>query len=279
MLALKLLLTPVLVGLISLAGRRWGTRVSGWLVGLPLTSAPIAFFVAHEQGAVFAAGVARGTLMGLIAQAAFCVIYAWLSLRFTWPVGWLLGWSVFLAVALSLAHSAAPLPLAFALVAGVLLLALLLWPEHDEHTLAPRSPAWEIPGRMGMATALVLALTSAAPRLGPHLSGAFATLPVFATTFAIFAHQGQGAPAARQILHGVIVSSFACAVFFLVVAGSIEQWPLAAVFGAATLAALLTQGCALRVLRRQPRRRLFPNHTSPAARRAAAGDGTAQAGP
>ncbi|HLI06681.1 MAG TPA: hypothetical protein VKV40_08945 [Ktedonobacteraceae bacterium] len=31
----KLLLTPLLIGLVSLAGRRWGPAVSGWIVGLP----------------------------------------------------------------------------------------------------------------------------------------------------------------------------------------------------------------------------------------------------
>lgn len=45
MLVFKLLMTPLVVGLISLAGRRWGARVSGWRVGLPLTSAPITMFL------------------------------------------------------------------------------------------------------------------------------------------------------------------------------------------------------------------------------------------
>lgn len=44
-LALKLVLAPALIGAASLAGRRWGPAVSGWLVGLPLTSGPIAFFL------------------------------------------------------------------------------------------------------------------------------------------------------------------------------------------------------------------------------------------
>ena len=39
---LKLVLTPTLIGAASLAGRRWGPAVSGWLVGFPFTSAPIA---------------------------------------------------------------------------------------------------------------------------------------------------------------------------------------------------------------------------------------------
>ena len=45
-LALKLVLTPVLIGGAGLAGRRWGQGIGGWLVGLPFTAAPVAFFPA-----------------------------------------------------------------------------------------------------------------------------------------------------------------------------------------------------------------------------------------
>ena len=42
-LAFKLFLTPLLIVSVTLAGRRWGTAVSGLLIGLPLVSAPISF--------------------------------------------------------------------------------------------------------------------------------------------------------------------------------------------------------------------------------------------
>lgn len=50
MIALKLVLTPLLIGMASVAGRRWGPMVSGRLIGLPLTSAPVVLFLALEQG-------------------------------------------------------------------------------------------------------------------------------------------------------------------------------------------------------------------------------------
>ena len=59
-LALELILTPALIGLASLTGRKWGPAVSGWLVGLPLTSAPITLFLALEQGTTFASRAAHG---------------------------------------------------------------------------------------------------------------------------------------------------------------------------------------------------------------------------
>jgi hypothetical protein len=37
-LALKLIVTPLLVGAASLAGRWWGSAVGGWLIGISLWS-------------------------------------------------------------------------------------------------------------------------------------------------------------------------------------------------------------------------------------------------
>ena len=50
MLALKLLLVPCFLLLVSLAGRRWGAHVVGWLAGLPVVAGPILYFLALEQG-------------------------------------------------------------------------------------------------------------------------------------------------------------------------------------------------------------------------------------
>lgn len=250
MFVLKLILTPLFISLASVAGRRWGPVVSGWLVGLPLTSAPITLFLALEQGTTFASRVALGTLLGLLSQAAFCVAYARLSFRTGWPGSWLIGWGLFFAATLVLAQISVPLPFAFVGVVSVLLAALLLWPKQRGHVINATAPAWEMVGRMVIATGFVLGLTGAASVLGPRLSGLLAPLPIFATIFAIFTHHFQGAIAARQVLHGVVVSSFACAVFFLVVAGLLDRWGIVATFSTALLAALVMQGCALWLVRR-----------------------------
>src|SRR5947208_663539 len=66
-LLLKLIVTPVLIGAASLAGQRWGETLSGWFIGLPLTSGPVCWFLAIEQGTGFAAATARGLLLTEIA--------------------------------------------------------------------------------------------------------------------------------------------------------------------------------------------------------------------
>jgi hypothetical protein len=259
MLVFKLLLTPLFIGLISLADRRWGAKVGGWLVGLPLTSAPVTLFIALELGTTFASHMAMGILMGLISQAVFCVTYAWLSFRVNWLLSWLIGWGTFGASTFAFEQISVPLPLVFLGVISSLLLVLFLWPRSGGQGVSAQAPAWATLGRMVMATSFVLLLTSTASLLGPHLSGLLSPLPIFATVFAVFAHKLQGGRPARQILHGVVVSSFACAVFFLLVAACIEQWSMLATFSAATFLALLTQGSTLWLLRR---------HTPPAQRKA-----------
>ena len=63
-----------------------GGAVSGWLVGLPLTSGPVIFFLALSSGTVFAASAIAGTISGGFSLAAFCLAYAWLAIRFDWRV-------------------------------------------------------------------------------------------------------------------------------------------------------------------------------------------------
>ena len=58
----------------SLAARRWGEAVGGWLVGLPLTSGPVAVFLALEQGPAFATDAAAASNAGVVAQAALSPI-------------------------------------------------------------------------------------------------------------------------------------------------------------------------------------------------------------
>ncbi|MFI5262847.1 MAG: hypothetical protein ACHQZR_09870, partial [Candidatus Limnocylindrales bacterium] len=59
-LVLKLGLTPILIAGASLAARRWGPSMGGWIVALPLTSGPVLVFLAVDHGLPFAASASVG---------------------------------------------------------------------------------------------------------------------------------------------------------------------------------------------------------------------------
>lgn len=250
MLFFKLILVPVLIGALSLAGRRWGPGVGGWLAGLPWTSGPVALFLALEQGTVFASNAAQGTLMGLVSVAAFCVAYSVAARRRGWPVSLLVGWAAFLVVTPALNRITPPLSVAFAATVAVLALVSRALPEGPPGEVRHSSPWWEIPLRMAAALAMVLFITSAAASLGPRLSGLLTPFPIYATVLAAFTHQFEGATAAVTLLRGVLVGSFSFALFFAILAGTLSSWGLAPAFGAAALGAIVTHGIGLFVLRR-----------------------------
>src|ERR1700693_2386658 len=84
-LVLKLVAAPLLIGMASLAGRRWGETVSGWFIGLPLTSGPVCFFLALEQGTGFAAATARGSLAGAAGESGVALAYVITAREAGWP--------------------------------------------------------------------------------------------------------------------------------------------------------------------------------------------------
>ncbi len=248
-LALKLVLTPALVGAASLAGRRWGTAVGGWLIGIPFTSGPIAFFLALSPGGGFAEAAAAGIMAGAVSQAAFCLGYAWTAQRAGWP-GSLAGATLaFAASTLILTAVALPAVAFFVVIIVVIVVALFLMPTARLEVEQAEYPRWDIPARMVVATAFVLALTSAAPLLGARLAGLIAPFPLYATVLAVFSHHALGRDAAVGVLRGLLLGLFAFASFFLAVTTLLGQGILVA-FAAAAAAALAVQAATLLAGRR-----------------------------
>ena len=244
-LALKLVLTPILVGAASLAGRRWGSAVGGWLIGIPFTSGPIAFFLALSPGPRFAAEAALGIMAGAISQAAFCLAYAWTAQRSTWIASMLAATAAFSATTITLNPLRIPGLAFLAVVAVVLVIALFLMPRRSETTAEHLDfPRWDIPARMVVATAFVVALTSAAPLLGPRLAGLLAPFPLYGAVLATFAHRLQGREPAVNVLRGLLLGLFAFASFFLVLAVLLPEG-IAPAFAVAIVAAAGVQAGSL----------------------------------
>jgi len=245
-LVLKLVLTPLLIAGASLAGRRWGQSVGGWLVGLPLTSGPVAFFLAVERGTGFAAAAALGSLAGAVAEAGFCLAYGWTAPRGR-IVATVAATLAFAVVAVGLQPLAWPSVMLAVTVAVVLVVALRCLPRLTGGAVPAPPPRWDLPARMVLTTALVIAITGLAPTLGPRVSGVLATFPVYAAILTVFAHRAGPAPAV-QVLRGLLLGLFSFGAFFLVLARAIEDLGIAGGFAAATAAALVVQAASLAFL-------------------------------
>lgn len=250
LLLLKLSLTPLLIGGASLAARRWGPSVGGWIVALPLTSGPVALYLALDRGTAFAAGTAEGSLGGLLGDATFALAYGWLATRFGWGGSVLGGFAAFALTATAIQPLVVGPPIVlFAIVAAAMAVCLRLAPSARAATSATQMPGWDIPARMVVGTLIVLAVTEAADLLGPQLSGILAAFPVYVTILAVFAHRLEGAEHAQGVARGLQIGLFGTIVFFLVVSSTIDRFGIAVAFGTGIAATVAVQSVSLRLIR------------------------------
>jgi hypothetical protein len=250
--ALKLILAPLIIGSASLAGRKWGPAVSGWIIGLPLTSGPVIFFVALSHDAAFAANAALGVLSGGLSLVAYALTYSWLAVKFRWPVALAIGLLVFSASTAFLQNFTFPLFPVFGMVSVALVVGLLLMPRSRVETGGETKPGpWDIPVRILIGTSFILLLTGIAPLIGPRLTGLLSTAPLYITILTVFAHRNQGPVAAAHVLRGLLYGMFAFTGFFIVLNLLIERTSLVITFGAAILFALVIQGLSLLILRQK----------------------------
>lgn len=250
-LALKLLLAPALVVGSSLAGRRWGPRVGGVLVCLPVVVGPILLVVYLQHGAAFAASTARAGTLGVVPLGLFAVVFAALSRRRGLFVTVLSTWVVVLAADALLIGLTVPAWLALVLALGALHGAgLLLRREQAPAPTAVNPPRWDLPARALLTALLVLVLTGLAGALGPTITGVLSSFPVAQSVVCAFALVGGGHPAVVALLRGVVPGLDGLALFLFVVAVTVNRMPVTAAFGLALLASAATAAALVLVRRR-----------------------------
>jgi hypothetical protein len=248
-LIVKALTAPVLVGSASLAGRRWGPSVSGWLLSLPMVSGPVLAFLAVERGRAFAANAAIGGMLGVISFALFCLTYSYACSRLGWFGSSLLALAAFCLPVLLLHSVSMSVITLFVCVVTFLLVTIAAVPRVARQSTSAGAPDWEIPARVLMATASLLLITWAADWLGPRLSGVLTSFPAITTVFAGFTLKFHGPPAAVKLLRGVVFGMFTLASFFLVVATTIQPAGAITAFAMASVVAVATHFSSLRFLR------------------------------
>jgi hypothetical protein len=240
-LALKLFLVPSLIYAVTLAGRRWGPMVAGWLSAFPVVSGPILLAVTLEQGSDFGANAAEGTLLAVVAILVFSLSYAWASNMFGVLGSMSSALAAYAIAVVVLQSTHLPVTWCFAVVISALLIVPKFFPHLPAQPLPSKSGLRDLPWRMLAGAMLVLLVTFAAARLGARLSGFLAMFPVMSTVLVGFSHHYSGRSFALALLRGMVLGYFAFATFCLIVSLLLRDQPVAAAFSLALLGALIVQ--------------------------------------
>jgi hypothetical protein len=242
-LAVRLLLSPALIGTASAITRRWGPAAGGWFSALPLTSGPVVLVLALERGPRFAADACEGISLAIVALVAYVLVYCRASRQLGWPASAALACAAYMACLWPLGLVMVPLSVAFVFACAAVLGARAMLAHEPPQRVSGYAPAWDIPLRMAIAAALVWLLAQLSGVVGARVSGLLAPFPVAVTIMSTFTHRHDGAVAARQFLRSLLTGLVSFAVFFLA-AGMLLSLGLAPAFLVATLGALVTHAVA-----------------------------------
>jgi hypothetical protein len=249
---LRLALVPAAVWLASLAGRRWGHSLSGYLGGLPMIGAPITLYLALDHGAAFAARSATITLATIIGQAAHLLAFAHVARRARWPWALAAGWGSFAIAALAMAWLAPPPAVALAIAIASLVGAWRWLPRFRGTSELPAIPRSELRLRLVAAFLLAAFILWSAQAFGPVVSGALLSMPVTGSIMPPFTVALYGPDALARLLRGFVVGLSGFTAFFCVLSLGLVPLGIGLAFAMALAAALLAIAAALRLANATP---------------------------
>lgn len=237
---LRLALVPAAVWAASLAARRWGHAVSGYLGGLPLIGGPITLYLALDYGPAFAARSAAMTLAVILGQTAHLLAFSFVGRRARWPLALAAGWSSFVAAAVLLAVWQPPAAFAFACALAGLLAAVRWLPRYRGRASLPAVPRAELWLRLAAATVLAVVIVVGARLFGPVVSGVLLSVPVTGSIMPPFTLALYGPDALARLVRGFIVGLSGFTAFFVVLAFGLVPLGATLAFATAVVAALAT---------------------------------------
>lgn len=249
---LRLALVPAAVWLASLAARRWGHAVSGYLGGLPLIGGPITLFLALDLGTDFAARSAMFTLAAVLGQAAHLIAFAHAGRSCRWPLALAAGWASFFGVSFLVTLLPMSPLVALALAISGLAAAWRWLPAVRGDAAPPAIPVMELRLRLAAAVGLAALILWAAPALGPVASGVLLSMPITGSIMPPFTLALYGPGPLARLLRGFVIGLTGFSTFFLVVAATAPAWGAPASFSVALAAALAVVIAVSRIL--NPRR-------------------------
>lgn len=246
----KAVCAPLLLGGCALASRRWGTLVGGWLLGLPLVSGPVSYFLLVQNGSSFAENAARGTLLGMVGTGVFCVAYALIAKDRPW-------WQTLppaavasVAVTVALAQTRPDLTVAALLAVVCLGLMAVLIGRLAGSGAVPSARLHTLFIRMAIASVVVVGVTLASAQLGPQLSGMLTAVPIISSIMAVSTHRSAGGDSVRGLMRGAVAGLWGGAAFFVVVGLLVVGSAPALTYLAATATAAVVAGACGGVMAR-----------------------------
>ncbi|GGN85286.1 hypothetical protein GCM10010112_65560 [Actinoplanes lobatus] len=247
-LLLKLVLAPLLVTGSSLAGRRWGDRVTGVLVAFPIVAGPILLITCLEQGVAFGARAAAASLLGLVSLAVFAVVFAYAARRWRWPAAVAVSWLATGIADVVLAGQNLAAGWALTLVTVAIVTGRWLLTAVDEGSAGGgrlRPPWWDLPGRAAATATLVLFVTGIASTAGPVVTGILAPFPIATSVVAAFVHAQDGAAAVARTMAGVLQGLAGFAVFCFLVSVLLVPAGVGGAFAVAIAGVLVSQAVVM----------------------------------
>jgi hypothetical protein len=240
-LALKLLLVPCFLALISLAGKRWGPGVAGWLAGFPALTGPILLLLALEHGPLFTAEAATVSLSAVLGAVAFVVTYARACVRRSPWASLAAALGVWCCAALVLTRLPPNNWVSLGIALVTLLAAPRLFPRMSAPIAAGNMPKGELLLRMLAGAAVTLTVTTLAAAIGPAWSGMLAVFPVLSLVLAVFSHRMAGPAFTILLLKSMVWGFYAFITFCFTLALSLPHQGVTASFAAAIALAVGVQ--------------------------------------
>jgi uncharacterized membrane protein (GlpM family) len=246
MLALKLVLVPTFLLLITLAGRRWGPEIAGWLAGLPVVAGPILFFLALAHGPQFAAQAATASLAAVLGTVTFNIAYSHAARGLHWPAALPIALAAWACAAFALSQiPALPIETArlvsLAIALATLLIGPYLFPAAGEQAPRHETGSVELVCRMLAGAASTVLVTWVSGALGESWSGLLAVFPTLGGVLAVFSHRSRGGVEAGTLLQAMLPGLYSLATFCLTLSLVLPGVGIAAGFGIAIVATVLMQ--------------------------------------
>jgi uncharacterized membrane protein (GlpM family) len=160
----------------------------------------------------------------MFAMIAFCVTYAQVAQRLSWP--WALTMALLVWASVAVVLSLIPPSLALSVIAAAtaLLAAPYLFPSVQPVVSGPAPKSDKLLLRMMAGALLTLAVTLLASTVGERWSGLLAVFPVLGSVMAVFSQQTRGPAFTAALLRATATGMYSFAAFCLVLALALPRF-------------------------------------------------------